>query len=226
MENKEEWRKVFDHKNYEVSNLGNVKSLKYGKEKILKARIQTNGFLSVCLDGKNKSIHHLVAEEFMGYKIDKLTLLDHVDGNKINNRLDNLDIISSRDKKSNYKTERSSIYKGVCFLNKSSKWKASIMVDGRTVYLGSFDDEQEAHESYQEAVDRLSGGQDIIGTDRKSKCGISDIKFNRTSRMWDTFIKYKGEDILIGSFKKEDDGREAYQKAYSRVSQKLNPIEE
>lgn len=223
---KEEWRKVFDHKNYEVSNLGNVKSLKYGKEKILKARIQTNGFSSVCLDGKNKSIHHLVAQEFIGYQINKLTLVDHADGNKLNNRLDNLDIISPRNKKSNYKTDRSSEYKGICFLKQSNKWKASIQIDGNRIYLGSFHNEEEASEAYNIAVDNLNGGQDILGTDKKSKYGISDIKFNRTSRMWDTYIKYKGEDILIGSFKKEDDGREAYQKAYFRMLQKLNPIEE
>lgn len=223
---KEEWKKVFDHKNYEVSNLGNVKSLKYGKEKILKPIKQTNGYSSVRLDGKNKSIHHLVAEEFMGYKIDKLTLLDHIDGNKLNNRLDNLDIISPRNKKSNYKTERSSIYKGVCFLKQSSKWKASIMVDGNRIYLGSFNDEEDAHKAYNIAVDNLNDGNAIFGTDRKSKCGISDIKFNRTSRMWDTYIKYKFEDFFIGSFKKEDDGREAYQKAYFRILQNLNPIEE
>ena len=223
---KEEWRKVFDHKNYEVSNLGNVKSLKYGREKILKAIKQTNGCFSVRLDGKNKSIHNLVAEEFMGYKINNLTLVDHVDGNKLNNRLDNLDIISPRSKKSSYKSETSSVYKGVCFLKRSNKWNASIQVKGTRVYLGCFEEEEDAHEAYKIAVDNLNGGQDVIGLDRKSKHGLDNIKFNRSSRMWDTYINYKGKNMLIGSFKKEDNGLEAYQKAYFRMLQNLNPIEE
>ena len=46
----EVWKPIEDYENlYEVSNLGRVKSLKYGKEKILKPRKNSCGYLMVTL---------------------------------------------------------------------------------------------------------------------------------------------------------------------------------
>ena len=67
------WKKIEGYENYEVSNLGNVKSLNYnhtGKEQILKAGKTKQGYLYVILhkNGKRKKylIHRLVYETFNG----------------------------------------------------------------------------------------------------------------------------------------------------------------
>ena len=79
---------------YKVSNMGNVKSLKYGKERILKAGKNRGGYLYVFLykDGKakNYTVHKLVGNAFLsnpqGYKE-----LNHKDEDKTNNNADNLE---------------------------------------------------------------------------------------------------------------------------------------
>ena len=62
------WKEIEGFKDYEISNLGRVKSLKYNKERILKAVINTDSYLTVCLSKKNKTIHQLMAIAFLSHK--------------------------------------------------------------------------------------------------------------------------------------------------------------
>lgn len=80
---------------YQVSNLGNVKSLhdRYGKERILKPiKDKDNYFVvNLCKDGKRKTckVHKLVAEAFIP-KIPGKEFVDHINGIRNDNRIDNL----------------------------------------------------------------------------------------------------------------------------------------
>lgn len=89
---------------YEVSNLGRVRSLdkyvnyRYGnrevKGKILKPSLNGWGYPSISLskNGITKStrIHKLVAEHFL-VKVKNKNCINHIDGNKENNYIDNLE---------------------------------------------------------------------------------------------------------------------------------------
>jgi len=85
---------------YQVSNLGNVKSLyrlvgcafgakKSTPEKILKGVSSKHGYLFVNV-GKNKTIHRLVALAFIPNP-DNKPCINHINGIKSDNRLDNLE---------------------------------------------------------------------------------------------------------------------------------------
>ena len=92
MEN-EIWKDVIGYEGlYQVSNLGNVKSLRFNKEKILKQRIGTKGYFAVCLRKdkivKTKEVHQLIAIAFLnhkpcGYKL----VINHIDFNQKNNNI-------------------------------------------------------------------------------------------------------------------------------------------
>ena len=86
---------------YEVSDQGRVKSLKYGKEKILKLR-NNNGYLKVSLrkDGHTKQlfVHRLVAEAFIPNS-NNLETINHKDEVKTNNTVGNLEWMSRADNK-------------------------------------------------------------------------------------------------------------------------------
>lgn len=91
---KEIWKKIENYNDYEISNLGNIKSLKNGIQKILKPSKSSSGYLQIvlCKNGKTKShfIHKLVAKAFIK-NVNNYTEVNHKDENKQNNYVENLE---------------------------------------------------------------------------------------------------------------------------------------
>ena len=96
---------------YAISNLGNVKRLEHYKrcgvagqtllgEKPMRLYRNHNGYYRVCLckDGKRyfRFVHLLVAEAFLPKKEGK-PQINHIDGNKKNNTLNNLEWVTSKE---------------------------------------------------------------------------------------------------------------------------------
>lgn len=104
----EQWKNIQGYKGlYQISNYGRVKSLSrfhnnnknssigyISKEKILKAETDGWGYLYVILlkdkERKKKKIHRLVAETFIP-NLNNLPQVNHIDGNKKNNKVNNLE---------------------------------------------------------------------------------------------------------------------------------------
>ena len=150
----EEWRII--NESYQVSNLGRVKSLKWGKERILKQVVDGNGYLIVNPNSKTKKVHKLVAEAFLNHKPDGYNVVvDHIDNDKLNNRLDNLQLISARENCSKDQKGYSSKYIGVHWDKSTEKWFSSIQINGKQKYLGRFTNELDASEAYQTALSNL-----------------------------------------------------------------------
>ena len=140
---------------YQVSNFGNVKSLKFGEGRILKPGINSRGYLQVVLskDCKKKGIkvHQLVAMAFLGHKPDGMnSVVDHIDNNPLNNHVDNLQIISNRENSSRGKKDV-----GIHWHKHANKWQAQINIGGKVIHLGLFTDKQEGLDQYQKALDNM-----------------------------------------------------------------------
>ncbi len=149
----EEFRDVEGYEGlYQVSNLGNVLSLKYGKEKLKKPSI-VRGYYLVDLykDSirKHKTIHQLVAMTFLNHKPCGFELVvDHINDNKLDNRLENLQIVTNRFNSHKTQGKGTSIYKGVSFDKVRQKWVSMIQINGKQINLGRFTNELEASEKY------------------------------------------------------------------------------
>ena len=167
---KEIWKDVFGYEGrYQVSNIGRVKSLerivkntskstRIVKERIIKQITNTHGYYKVELSKnskvRTKIVHQLVAESFLGHISDgtKKLVVDHINNNEKDNRLENLQIITYRHNASKDKKGYSSKYVGVSWCKNSKKWLASIRIKGKCIKLGRFVNEYDAHLEYQKNI--------------------------------------------------------------------------
>ena len=86
----EEWRTIDGFENYEISSLGNVRS---ENKDMVRLQHKRNGYLAVNLYNKGMSqllVHRLVAVAFL-QNPDGLPQVNHKDGNKLNNAVENLE---------------------------------------------------------------------------------------------------------------------------------------
>ena len=100
----EQWKPIKDYTGlYEVSNLGRIRSLNYmktGEIKILKLSKNNRGYLVISLNknGKRKNfkVHRLVAIAFLPNP-NNLETVNHINENKLDNRVENLEWMSYED---------------------------------------------------------------------------------------------------------------------------------
>jgi hypothetical protein len=89
------WKEVHGYEGiYEVSNIGNIRSLKFNKIKDIRPGLNTSGYFIVALCKNNnqitKKLHRLIAKSFIDNPENK-PCINHKDGNKINNNISNLE---------------------------------------------------------------------------------------------------------------------------------------
>lgn len=154
---------------YQVSDQGRIRSLdRYvtrgnhivlRKGLILSSTMRHSGYLGVKLSSGGKTIsrrvHRLVYETFKGQIKHQL---DHLNGDKHDNRLINLQDVTCRENITRYhkrNKNKASKYTGVYPCSNSENWRSSIKIGKEERHLGVFHTELEAHEAYQKALDRL-----------------------------------------------------------------------
>ena len=71
--------------------------------------------------------------------------IDHINKNSLDNRIENLRILTNQQNQFNTNT------KGYRWRKKANKWEAQIRVNGKTKYLGLFTEEEDAHQAYLNA---------------------------------------------------------------------------
>lgn len=145
------WVDLKYHENmYQISNHGNI----YSKitNKILKPFFNTNGYLNVTIKGTTQPIHRLMAHQFLP-KIKGKNQVNHKDGIKINNRLENLEWVNNRENVSHYFGNKNT---GVQ-QTKSNKYRVKIYSEGKQIYLGTYSEIEQANKAYQMAKNILDG---------------------------------------------------------------------
>lgn len=149
---------------YQVSNYGNIKrkkrniphinnSIRVFNEKLLKLCIEKKGYSIIRLSKDNKiksfKVHRLVALHF-SENVDNLEFVNHVDGNKLNNFINNLEWVSNRENINHYlkSINKTSKYPGVSLKKDINKWHSRIRIGKIRYNLGTFINEIDAYNAY------------------------------------------------------------------------------
>lgn len=167
---KEVWRvllKAHCH-HYKVSNLGRIRLIS-PKEKntskkdldiVIPQKVNTQGYLTVKISSDEKKrtrlVHQLVAEVFLnhtpcGHKI----VVDHIDNDKSNNALENLQLISHRENVVKNTNRGNSNHIGIEWDKSRLRWRARIRINGKRKHLGYFKNELDASMAYQKALSKI-----------------------------------------------------------------------
>ena len=73
---------------------------------------------------------------------------DHINGNGLDNRRENLRVVTCRQNQQNQHVITTSKYPGVHWHKRYQKWQAQIWIEGKNRFLGYFDDENDAYHAY------------------------------------------------------------------------------
>lgn len=160
---KEVWKNINGYDGaYQISNSGKVKSFKRNKKgAILKSANDGRGYLTVGLSKKGVQetcrIHVLVAIYFLNHKQNgkQDIVVDHIDNDKLNNNLSNLQLITNRKNTSKDRKGGNSKYVGVFYYKYTKRWMAHITINNKKKHIGYFSSELEAHEAYQSELKKI-----------------------------------------------------------------------
>lgn len=157
------WKDVPGYEGYyQVSNFGRARSLnrvleqsnctRLMKGKILSPGSDSYGYKTVSLHRNRKCktnrIHSLVYKSFVNQNIKKGLVIDHINNNHLDNRVENLQLITHRQNisKSNINNKiKTSSYRNVTYRKDRGKWVVRFQINGKLKSFGSYNTEYSAH---------------------------------------------------------------------------------
>jgi hypothetical protein len=124
------------------------------------------GYKVVQIKGREFRVHRIIYYLHYGIWPGDFQV-DHIDGDKLNNKPENLRLVTHKQNNRSYKKPTkgaSSKYRGVCWDKKSNKYRAQIHHNKKVINLGRFTCEKEAALTYNIAAE---------------KCGFNPESFNK-----------------------------------------------
>jgi hypothetical protein len=160
MKNREEILKIFDYDKNKGELYWKVKPsqrIKIGNG----AGWNGQGYRLFCYQNKKYLVHRLIWLIENG--MDPIGDIDHLNGNRADNRIENLRECTRRQNTSNKECHRKGHLVGTCFRKLENikiisqrflikPWQAKIQLNGKVFYLGSYFTQQEAHQAYLKAL--------------------------------------------------------------------------
>lgn len=121
------------------------------------AGVQQDGYLLGSVDGRQYLVHRLAWLYANGAWPNGD--IDHINGQRTDNRIENLRDVPRRINQENIRFARSHSKTGLLGVSpKDGRYRARINVHGRAVYIGKFDTAEKAHHAYLEAKRKLHDG--------------------------------------------------------------------
>lgn len=108
---------------------------------------------------RHEFLHRAIMQKVLGRTLVKGEMVDHKNGNTLDNRRSNLRIATRHENLQNQRrhADNKSGFKGVTYRADENKWEAAIKAGGVNIYLGQFTSPEEAHKAYNEAAEKFFG---------------------------------------------------------------------
>lgn len=131
--------------------------------KVVGGRLDVHGYRVCCVNYRAYKQHRVVWLWWYGkWPVDQI---DHVNGDRSDNRIANLrqatNALNAQNKRTCQTNNTTTGLLGACLDRKAGKYKASIGTERKQVWLGYFDTKEEAHEAYLDAKRRLHAGNTL-----------------------------------------------------------------
>ena len=144
----DELKKVFRIRN------GNLERLNYrypnGKWTVVKNwENHSAGYCKVWVNGTMILYHVIVWILSTGNDIPQGMQIDHINGDKLDNRIENLRLVTNRQNQQNQKKHRAGRLTGTCYVKIYHCWQSQIKINKTCITIGRYKTEQEAHEAYK-----------------------------------------------------------------------------
>jgi len=238
MKEKEQWKEIPGYEGfYKISTFGRIISLN---------REYWNGMMMVQLKGQlrktklssgtrkynqinlNKNgikttyrVSILMGKTFFpdyNFKENKM-VIDHINNDSLNDRLDNLQLITIRLNVSKDRINRSSEHTGVFWHKITERWRAVISIRNKTIHLGTFVSESEAAESYQTALAALEAGEGVVRVkSSRYSSKHKGVSWDRFKNKWIAKIRIQGNQVCVGVVSSEDEAATLFQIASDNIN--------
>lgn len=153
----EELHALFRHNPKHRFLIRRVNQGRRGRAGDIAGGVSPKGYFQVSVFGRTYGAHNVIWCMVTGEWPN--SEMDHRDGNKLNNRWDNLRLANSSQNQCNRRKSKSNTsgFKGVYWNKRHRKWRAKIGVFGKQKYLGFFKTPEAAFEAYKSAALELHG---------------------------------------------------------------------
>ena len=116
---------------------------------------QSNGYCQIGFNGKKYMYHVILWVLFHKENIQEDLRIDHINGNRIDNRIENLRLVTQRENCQNRKEHRNGELAGSIYRKKDKKYRAQISINNKDVYLGYYQTDKEANKAYEKACQHI-----------------------------------------------------------------------